>query len=73
MGYLQKNNLKLSVAVIAQVSENPDDYPNNLWQRIIGVYDYSRLSFSSDFISIMSYDDPNSIGPVAGYAWLRAF
>ena len=67
----QKNNLKLSVAVIAQVSENPSDYPKNLWQRIIGVYDYSRLSFSSDFISIMSYDDPNSIGPVAGYAWLQ--
>jgi len=57
--------------VIAQISENPDDYPKNLWQRIIGVYDYGRLSFSSDFISIMSYDDPNSIGPVAGYAWLQ--
>jgi len=67
----QKNDLKLSVAVIAQVSENPDDYPNNLWQRIIGVYDYSRLSFGSDFISIMSYDDPNSIGPVTGYTWLK--
>jgi spore germination protein YaaH len=67
----QKNNLKLSVAVIAQISENPADYPNNLWQRIIGVYDYSRLSYSSDFISIMSYDDPYSIGPVAGYAWLQ--
>ena len=67
----QKNNLKLSVAVIAQVSENPDDYSNNLWQKIIGVYDYSRLSFSSDFISIMSYDDPNSQGPVTGYVWLK--
>ena len=67
----QKNNLKLSVAVISQVSENPSDYPKDLWNRIIGVYDYSRLSFSSDFISIMSYDDPNSQGPVTGYAWLK--
>jgi spore germination protein YaaH len=67
----QKNNLKLSVAVIAQVSETPGDYPNNLWQRIIGVYDYGRLGRSSDFISIMSYDDPNSSGPVTGYIWLN--
>jgi spore germination protein YaaH len=65
------NNLQLSVAVIAQVSENPDDYPKNLWQRIIGVYDYARLASSSDFISIMSYDDPNSAGPVTGYPWLE--
>lgn len=67
----KKNNLKLSVAVIAQVSENPADYPKNLWQRIIGVYDYARLASSTDFVSIMSYDDPNSTGPVAGYDWLN--
>ncbi len=67
---LQKNNLKLSVAVIAQVSEIPLEYPKNLWERIIGVYDYARLASSSDFISIMSYDDPYSVGPVTGYAWL---
>lgn len=67
----QTNKLKLSVAVIAQISENPDDYPNNLWQRIIGVYDYGRLASSTDFISLMSYDDPNSVGPVTGYAWLK--
>jgi spore germination protein YaaH len=67
----QQNNLKLSVAVIAQISENPVDYPNNLWERIIGVYDYARLSSSTDFISIMSYDDPYSKGPVTGYIWLN--
>lgn len=67
----QKNNLKLSVAVIAQISENPSDYPKNLWERIIGVYDYGRLASSTDFISLMSYDDPNSEGPIAGYAWLN--
>lgn len=67
----QKNNLQLSVAVIAQISENPDDYPNNLWQRIIGVYDYARLASSTDFISLMSYDDPYSKGPVTGWSWLN--
>jgi len=67
----QKNNLQLSVAVIAQLSERPEDYPKNLWQRIIGVYDYKRLAENSDFISIMSYDDPNSLGPVTGWAWFQ--
>lgn len=67
----RKNNLKLSVAVIAQVSEKPAEYPKNLWQRIIGVYDYARLAPSTDFVSIMSYDDPYSTGPVTGYEWLN--
>lgn len=67
----KENNIQLSVAVIAQISENPEDYPKNLWQRIIGVYDYARLAKSTDFISIMSYDDPNSKGPVTGYQWLQ--
>jgi len=67
----KKNNLQLSVAVISQISENPEDYPRNLWERIIGVYDYARLASSADFISLMSYDDPNSEGPIAGYDWLN--
>lgn len=68
---LKANNLKLSVAVIAQVSENPSDYPRDLWPKLIGVYDYARLASSSDFISLMSYDDPNSTGPVTSYDWLN--
>ena len=59
------------MAVVAQTSENPSDYPNNLWQNLIGVYDYAALASSTDFISLMSYDDPNSDGPVAGYSWLK--
>lgn len=68
---LKKNNLKFSVAVIAQVSSNPSDYPNNLWQKTIGVYDYAALAASADFISVMSYDDPESAGPVVEYSWLK--
>jgi spore germination protein len=64
-------NLILSVAVIAQVSENPDDYNKDLWQKLIGVYDYKTLAENSDFISVMSYDDPESKGPVAEMSWLK--
>lgn len=68
---LKQNNLILSVAVIAKISDNADDYPNNLWQPLIGVFDYSALAANADFISIMSYDDPFSEGPVAEYSWLQ--
>ena len=68
---MRREGLTSSVAVIAQVSENPEDYPKNLWQRIIGVYDYASLAKSTDFISVMSYDDPESKGPVARYSWLQ--
>jgi spore germination protein YaaH len=68
---MKKEGLVSSVAVIAQVSENPADYPKNLWQRIIGVYDYKSLANSTDFISLMSYDDPESKGPVARYSWMQ--
>lgn len=68
---LKKNNLISSVAVVAQISENPEDYPKNLWERAIGVYDYASLASSSDFISLMSYDDPESKGPVTRYSWLQ--
>ena len=68
---LKKNNFILSVAVVAQTSENPNDYPNDIWKKVAGVYDYKSLGASADFISVMSYDDPGSIGPVARYSWLK--
>ncbi len=68
---MKQSNLVFSVAVIAKVSDNPSDYPNDLWQKTIGVYDYATLSVNSDFISLMSYDDPNSEGPIVQYYWLK--
>lgn len=68
---LGKNGLSFSVAVIAQISSNPNDYPNDLWQKTIGVYDYAALAKNADFISVMSYDDPESEGPVVEYSWLK--
>ena len=60
-----------SVAVIAQISQNPSDYPKNIWQTIVGAYDYPSLASSTDFISLMSYDDPNSKGPIAEWSWYK--
>lgn len=68
---MQQHNLVLSVAVVAKVSDTPNDYPNNLWQKLIGVYDYATIASSTDFVSVMSYDDPNSTGPIVEYAWLQ--
>ena len=68
----KQNNLELSVAVVGKTSDTPSDYPKNLWTNLIGVYDYTALASSSDFISIMSYDDPLSKGPVAPYPWFQS-
>jgi len=67
----KSHDLVLSVAVVSQISSNPADYPNDLWNRVIGVYDYGPLASSADFISVMSYDDPDSTGPVSPYPWLK--
>lgn len=69
---MKKNELISSVAVVAQISEDPNAYPNNLWQHLIGVYNYLELGKNVDFLSIMSYDDPYSRGPIAGYEWLKS-
>lgn len=58
----QKNNLILSVAVVARSVDFEDTLSFKSWS---GVYDYERIANSSDFISLMTYDDPNSRGPVA--------
>ncbi len=68
---MKKAGLEFSVAVVAQISSNPGDYPKNLWNRIIGAYDYGSLANSVDFVSVMSYDDPNSGGPVTPFPWLQ--
>ncbi|MDD5050118.1 MAG: glycosyl hydrolase family 18 protein [Candidatus Pacebacteria bacterium] len=68
---MKANGLVSSVAVVSKFSENPSDYVKTLWQDLIGVYDYSALASHTDFLSIMSYDDPDSEGPVARYSWLK--
>jgi spore germination protein YaaH len=68
---MQKNKLTLSVAVMAKTSDNPDDYPDGSWNKYVGVFNYDALAPNVDFISIMTYDDPFSTGPIARYAWIK--
>lgn len=67
----RKNGLVLSVAVAAQHSQNPGDYPKGTWQHMVGVYDFAELARGADFLTIMSYDDPHSKGPVASLPWTK--
>jgi len=59
---LQKHNLVLSVAVVVRAN---DDTSTKAYKNWSGVYDYGQIANYADFISIMTYDDPNSIGPTA--------
>ncbi|HEY4503899.1 MAG TPA: glycoside hydrolase family 3 N-terminal domain-containing protein [Candidatus Paceibacterota bacterium] len=64
----KKNNLSLSIAAVARIDDNDDtDFYKN-WS---GVFDYERLAKTLDFISIMTYDDPNSKGPTASMPFIK--
>jgi spore germination protein YaaH len=67
----KREKLLLSVAVIARTSENPADLPEGSWDYYAGVYDYKRIGAAADFVSLMSYDDPHSTGPVASIQWFK--
>ncbi len=64
---IRQNNLTFSVAVVAKTSDDPSNYPAASWNDWVGAYDYKALAPSVDFLSVMAYDDPHSIGPVAGF------
>jgi len=59
---LHSHNLILSVATIMRVN---DDASTNFYKNWSGAFDYAQIAKSSDFISIMTYDDPDSVGPTA--------
>jgi spore germination protein YaaH len=59
---MKENNLKFSVAVVPRSRPYDPKSTNQDWS---SGYDFKKLAEHSDFISIMSYDDPYSIGPVA--------
>lgn len=66
-----KNNLTLSVAVIARTSEKPGDLPEGSWDYWAGVFDYKRIGKAADFVTLMAYDEPGSKGPVASLPWVK--
>ena len=58
----QENKLILSIVAVSRTTDYEDTDAFKNWA---GAYDYKKLAESSDFISLMAYDDPNSLGPVA--------
>lgn len=67
----EANGLLLSAAIVSKISDNPKDYDANYWKNWAGAYDYRTLASSTDFLSIMAYDQPNSPGPVATLGWSK--
>ncbi len=63
----RKNNLILSIAVVVKVDDSTVSSRFKNWS---GVFDYRTLSQNSDFISIMTYDDPDSKGPTASLPYV---
>ncbi len=61
------NNLSLSIAAVSRINDEQTDFYKN-WS---GAFDYERLSRSLDFISVMTYDDPNSKGPSASMPFVE--
>jgi spore germination protein YaaH len=70
-GEFDKDGLKLSIAIVSKISDNPSDYDKNYWNNWAGAYDYQTLASSTDFLSVMAYDQPNSPGPVATIGWSK--
>jgi spore germination protein YaaH len=66
---LHNKNLILSVAAVPRVNDDASttDYKN--WS---GVFDYGRLANAADFLSIMTYSDPNSTGPTASLPYVQS-
>lgn len=60
--------LEFSVAVIVRSRDYNKDDKNQDWS---SAYDYEQLAKNSDFLSLMTYDDPNSIGPVASIPYVE--
>ncbi|OGZ79050.1 MAG: hypothetical protein A2312_02155 [Candidatus Staskawiczbacteria bacterium RIFOXYB2_FULL_32_9] len=65
----KNNNLILSIAVVTRLTDFEDTDAFKNWS---GVFDYKRLSDSADFISVMTYDDPSSQGPVASLPFVNS-
>jgi len=64
---LHENGLILSVAA---VSRSVDYEDTDFFKNWGGAFDYKRISDAVDFISLMTYDDPNSSGPVASLPFI---
>lgn len=65
------NGLAFSIAVSPRHSDNPTDYPDGSFENWSGGFDYAKLAEYVDFISLMTYDEPNSRTAVASLPWQK--
>lgn len=65
---LKKHDLEFSVAVVPR--SKPYD-PNSTNQDWSSGYDFKEIAKYVDYISLMSYDDPYSVGPVASLPFTK--
>jgi spore germination protein YaaH len=65
---MKEHNLSFSVAVVPRTTPYDPNSNNQDWS---SGYDFKELAKHSDFISIMSYDDPRSVGPVASLPYTK--
>jgi len=61
-------NLQFSVAVIVRSNDYDPTSTNQDWS---SAYDYKRLAANSDYLTLMTYDDPRSVGPVASLPYVE--
>lgn len=65
---LHENGLILSVAAVTRIVDYED---TNAFKNWGGAFDYARIAMVVDFISLMTYDDSNSVGPVASIPFIN--
>lgn len=74
---LHQHHFIVAIALIPQLSNNPPatDYLKGRLVNWDGGYDYQAIGASSDFVTLMGYDQHGGItppGPMAGIPWLTA-
>lgn len=65
---MKKHDLEFSIAVIPRSRDYDATSSNQDWS---SGYDFEELALYSDYLSLMSYDDPNSVGPVASLPYTK--
>jgi spore germination protein YaaH len=70
---LHAHGLILSIAVVAQAPGSASsDTSSSFYKNWSGAYDYASLASSTDFISLMTYDDPDSKGASAPLPFVKS-
>lgn len=66
---LKAEGLQFSVAVVVRANEYN---PRSVYQDWSSAYNYKQLGKYVDFMSLMTYDDPRSVGPVASLPYVNS-